>query len=203
MDLSTHDGSLTPSKLLRQWSILAAILLAVGTAIGLGLYREHAGLKSVQQDRLIHQTSVVEENFQQQLLVARRSLDSLRKDLPNLLRQRDITQINQRLTVVSEAQGGIRTILINDVNGTTFASNRKELIGLNFRDGERFQTARNGGDPAVLYISSPFTTPLGTYAVALSLVVVDDQGAFAGVIVAILPSDCCIPYSTHQTCARR
>ncbi|MBS1198182.1 MAG: sensor hybrid histidine kinase [Proteobacteria bacterium] len=189
MNLSTLGSLPNPSKALGQWGILAAFLLVLGAAIGLGLYGDHVDRKSEQQDRLIHQASVIDENFQQQLLVARRSLDSLRRDLPNLLRQRDIAHINQRLTVMCEAQGGIRSILINDVNGTTLASNRKELIGLNFSDGERFQTARKGGDPAVLYISSPFTTPLGTYAVGLSMVVVDEKGAFAGVIVAILPSD--------------
>ena len=84
---------------------------------------------------------------------------------------------------------GVRTLIVTDAEGTISASNQKQLIGLNFREREYFQAARQGLNPVMLYISPPFKSVLGVYAMYVAKVVLDAQGTFDGIVSAALDPD--------------
>jgi two-component system sensor histidine kinase/response regulator len=173
-----------------QWLLLATALLLLGTVIGSSLYSQRQSIDARERERLGTQAIVVEENLASQLLVTSRVLDSFRLDLPDLTKPDDRgAMLARRLQAMSNAMPGVRTIVIMNAAGTAVASNRAELVGRDFSDGERFQVVRRDGNPAMLYVSPPFRTPLGVYAVSAAKMLSDDHGGFAGVILAILDPD--------------
>jgi PAS domain S-box-containing protein len=92
----------------------------------------------------------------------------------------------QRLNILADAMPGIRTINFMDAGGTIRASNRRELIGRNFKDREYFKTPQLHPDPDTLFVSPPFKTSLGVFALILSRVMTGPGGEFAGMITATL-----------------
>jgi len=175
-----------------QWLILGLALLALGGAIGYAITHEHNRIDALEQDRLATQAKVVALNLEQQLVALNRALVGIRNDLPYWKAQKnDKTMANLRLQAMSDAMPGVRTLHITDTEGTVFASNRKELIGLNFRDREYFRAARQGLNQDMLYISPPFKTVLEVYAVNAVKVVLDAQGKFAGIVSSTLDPEYC------------
>src|SRR5476649_689158 len=173
-----------------QWLILGAAALILGSIIGWNVYSEHTRIDAEERARMLTQANVLEQNLRRQLLATNLALDSARNDLPFLKKQEDgKTPVNRRLQAMSDAMLGVRTFLLLDAEGTALASNLEQLIGQNFGGREYFQVARQGGDPAKLYVSPPIQTVLGVYAINIVKVVLDDRGQFAGVILATLAPD--------------
>ena len=172
------------------WLLLGAASLTIGSIVGWNIYSERARIDAEERSRLRTQVDVLEQNLGRQLLATSHALDSTRNDLPFLTKQKDgKALVNRRLQAMSDAMPGVRTLLLLDAEGTGLASNREPLIGQNFGEREYFQVARQGGDPAKLYVSPPFQTVLGVYALNIAKVVLDDRGQFAGVILATLGPD--------------
>jgi len=172
---------------LAQWLWLAVTLLILGSPITLSLYVDHRSIDALERERLTKQAQVIDDNLSQQLLGTSHALASVRADLPFLQVQKDAKAIiNRRLQSMCDAMPGVRTMLIYDAAGMTTASSRSELIGQDFSQRGYFKTARQGHNPAMLYVSEPFTTALGNYSIAVSKVILDERGAFSGLIVAIL-----------------
>ena len=170
-----------------QWLLLAVALLIVGGVIGWNLYADHDFIDAGERDRLAHQARVIDENLGQQLLATSLALDSIRGDLPMVKAEKDGTaRLNHRLQTLSDAMPGVRTLLVLDAEGTVTASNREELLGRNFRTREYFQIVRQSRDPVRLYVSQPYRTVLGVFAMNLVKMLVDDRGEFAGIVTATL-----------------
>ena len=170
-----------------QWQLLAAVLLLVGGGIGAHLYADHGAIDAGERVRLASYGKIVEANLRDQLRSTSNMLKSIRSDLPYLSVQREgVALVNHRLKSMSTVMPGVRTLLMLDATGTVSASNREELIGRNFREREYFRVAQQEGNPAKLYVSPPFKTVLGVFAVNLSMTITDERGAFSGVIVATL-----------------
>jgi PAS domain S-box-containing protein len=171
-----------------QCLFLGAALLLIGSAIGWNLYEERIAIDARERERLATLANVIAENLGRQLLATNSALKSIRADLPLPLKNsRGVNvQLERRLQVMCDVMAGVRTILIMNADGEVIASNRSELIGQNFREAERFSVTRRGGNPDTLYVSPPFRTPLGVYAIGATKVVVGDRGEFEGVIMAIL-----------------
>lgn len=98
---------------------------------------------------------------------------------------------NLHLQAMSDAMLGVRTLHITDAEGTVLASNRNELIGLNFREREYFRAARQGRNPAMLYISPPFKTVIGFFAMNAVKAIIDAQDTFAGIVSSTLDPEYC------------
>ena len=191
--MSSESSPAPPTAALRpglQWLMLALALAMLGALVGFNLQATHQLIETREAGRLKLLVQVIDANFLQQLGLTNRVMASIRNDLPALRKLADgPAQMARRLQTVSDATTGVRTLVILDAQGLVIASNRAELMGQNFSDGERFQRARRGADPAALYVSPPFKTPLGVYALGVSKVVLDGQGRFDGAIVAILDPD--------------
>lgn len=162
--------------------ILGLSLLVIASILGMNSYLKHRDIDAIERDRLTHQVTVVTASLSENLQTANNMLDTIRTELPALQREGDT---NQHLHAMVMAQIAIRSIVIMDVNGYSIASNRQELIGRNFHDSERFKTISQG-DPDVLYISAPFVTVLGNFAICVGKAIKNEQGKFNGYVLAII-----------------
>lgn len=170
-----------------QWLILGLALLVLGGSIGYSIVRERNRIDALERERLTTQAKVVDKNLEHQLVALNQALIGIRNELPYWRahkQERELT--NRRLWAMCEAMPGVRTMIITDSEGTVYASNRPQLIGLNFREREYFKAASQGRNPAMLYVSPPFETILGVYAMNAVRAVLDAQGRFVGIVSATL-----------------
>ena len=183
------DVAAQPSRthFLAEWLIFFTCLLALGSYIAFSLHQDHSRIDARERDRLITLSKVVHDNLARQLHVINSALLGIRTDLPFWREQKNGKEIAfRRLTAMSNAMTGVRTILVLDKEGTATASNRAELIGKDFRQRAYFQTALLKPDPDTFYISMPYTTVLGVFSMNVSRAIVAPDGQFAGIITATL-----------------
>ena len=174
----------------RQWLILGAALLLIGSLIGWNLYANHNAADVREREWLSHQAGIIDQNIRGQLLATNHGLDSIRDDLPFLKKQQDSkVLVNRRLQAMSKIMPGVRTLFVFDADATVTASNREELIGRNFRQRDYYQAARKSGDPAQLSISPPYLTALGAFAMTLVRVIPDERGEVAGMVGVTIDPD--------------
>lgn len=164
----------------KQWLGLGLALATLGTLLAANLYLDHRQAERLEQDRLATQARVIAENMQQQLASADAVLRSVRNETTYWLRDIGLLQ------TITAAMPGVRTLNLMDRDGTILASNRPELIGHNFAGRHYFQVARQNPDINTLYISPPFETALGSYAINASRILVDTEGQFAGLVSVTL-----------------
>lgn len=60
---------------------------------------------------------------------------------------------------------------------------------MNLHETERYKTLSKSADPDMLYVSEPFTIPVGIQAISLGKVILDERGQFNGYVLAILDSE--------------
>ncbi len=170
-----------------QWLVLAGVLLLLGSVVGWNLYSGHQAIDAGERERLATQTNVVDENLERQLTSTKHALDSIRSDLPTLKARKDSkAQLDHQLQVVRDAMFGARAISVFDADGTLIARSPDEFVGQNFSSRGYFQVARQGMNPSTLYVAPPFLAATGDYVLNVSEVLLDDKGAFAGVILVSL-----------------
>lgn len=166
-----------------QWLLLTAASMLVGGGTGAHLYSDHRAIDAGERVRMESYGKIVADNLVHQLRSTSSMAKSIRGDLPHLSAQKEgVTLVNRHLQSMSELIPGVRTLFVLDASSTVTASNREELIGQNFREREYFRIARQGGNPDTLYVSAPFKTVLGVFAVTLATVITDEHGAFSGII---------------------
>ena len=179
-----------PGRQLTPWLLLLLALAVLAAGLGYDRYDAFHKRDAQERQRLVEEASAVRDNLSARLQTSSNALDALRADLPWLLDQPEgLSRLNRRLAALAAATEGVRTLLLVDVNGIALASNRPELIGKNFREQERYQTMSRDANPDRLYVSAPFKTPLGIWAMSLGRVILDDQGRFNGYLLAILDPD--------------
>jgi diguanylate cyclase (GGDEF)-like protein/PAS domain S-box-containing protein len=174
----------------RPWLTIFFTLLGLGGLLGYQVYEDYFETSSQEKERLVSLASAFNVNMGEQLRASSHMLGLLAHMAPELLGEPDgVARLNARMSLLSESVTGIRSILIVNAEGIVVSSNRPELVGLNFSGSERYNTIRNGRDPAKLYVSAPFTTPLGTYTISLGKAIVTTQGEFNGYLLAVLSPD--------------
>jgi two-component system, cell cycle sensor histidine kinase and response regulator CckA len=179
----------TPRRYQFEWLLLGVVLLILGALIGDWLYAEHAQIESLERDRLQVQARVIDENLGRQLEGVNYALASIRDDLLRWNGETMSVAPSNRLTVLSDAMPGVRTLLIANSEGTVLDSNQNQLIGRNFSEREYFKAPREHPDPAMLYVSPPFKTVFGVVVIAVTRAVIGPGGEFAGVVCATLDPD--------------
>jgi PAS domain S-box-containing protein len=169
-----------------EWVLLAAVLLAVGLFLIWSRIVELHAVRAAEAERLAAQVRAIDETLSSQLLGVYNALQSMRERRPHWDAEALQTTAVRRMQALVGAMPGVRTMQILGADGRVLASNREELIGRSFADRRYFQQAHTGGDPRVLYVSPPFRTALGVWALNLSLVLHDAEGAFDGLVTATL-----------------
>jgi PAS domain S-box-containing protein len=171
---------------LHQWLVVGGFLLLIGAALALMLYQDHAGLEAVERDRLATQASVINQNLERRLEAIYKTLEAIRRNRELWVGEAGRHAASRQLQTLGDAMLGVRTLTILDAGGRVIASNRENLIGQDFSERAYFRTARAGGDPAMLYVSPPFTTALGAFAINMVRVMLDANGKFVGIVAATL-----------------
>ena len=166
--------------------ILGAILLGIGAVIALTLSQNHKEIESSQRERLAVQAKIVDEAISNRLEAIYKTLAAIRQDEMGWTSESRRRAASRSLQTLGDAMLGVRTLTILDGKGTVIVSNRPQLIGRDATALSVYRLARGGGDLALMYVSPPGMTPLGTFAINIGRVALDSKGAFAGVVSATL-----------------
>ena len=183
-------GSGRVSRVVLEWVGLGALLLAAAGFVWFELRSSRQAIEAAERDRLEHQARSAEKRLGARLEAASNGLRSLAVEGPALLRQADgVSRMNERMQVMASSMTGIRTLLLVNADGIVVASSRKELIGSDWHEQERYRTIRSRPDASMVYVSPPFLTPLGNWAISIGRAILDGQGAFDGYVLAIIDPD--------------
>ena len=166
---------------------IALLFLGLALLLGLELQDEHEKRERREQERLTSLAAALNVNIGEQLRASSRMLDALSLDIPGLLVEKDGGQrLNRRMHLLTEALIGIRSLVLVNASGEVVSSSRPELLGQQFRGSDNYQTISGSGDTSMLFVSKPFTTPLGAYTVSLGKALVNRRGEFDGYLLAIV-----------------
>ena len=175
-----------PRRQRSQWILTVLLLAALGAAFAYLVYREYEATLSRERASLLTHVRVIDENLGQQLSGANAALTNLSGDMAALIAAGQERQIVNRLTALSDAMPGVRTMLAIDASGKVLAASRAELIGLDLSQRAYFQVSKTHPARDTLYVSEPFKTTLNVLSIDLVKIWTDDKGQFAGVVAATL-----------------
>jgi len=173
-----HFSSLTP-----QWIIHCMGLLIISVVMGGNLVIDRRRLESNEKELLQLQTQVVQKVLDENLA----ALDATLRDIgEHAFDEGSQTDLDHRLSLLTMALSGVRTLTIMDAAGVIRASNRAELLGINASQRDYYRALASSTDPNLLYVSPPSKTSLGTYTIILSKRMTGKNGEFAGIVNAAL-----------------
>ena len=170
-------------KLVAQWLILGIVLLTLGAEIAGDLYKERMRTESREKDRLQALTRVIHDNLAGNLAGVYAVLGDLCAEVS---RRGHEAGRNERLKTLTRAMPGVRTMMIFDAAGIVRAANRPELIGSNFSQRAYFQAVLQRPDALTMYVSPPFRTSLGLFAINVVRMIPGKRGEFSGIVAATL-----------------
>jgi|GEM_PF-2733869 len=140
----------------RQWLALGFLWLLIGIPLAWEAKIERDTIYTQQRALLLSQTKVIDENLQVQLHATDSALNSVRDDFLAVKTQQISTErLNSHMKAMTDAMVGVRTFVVLEADGRVVASNRANLIGLNFIGRDYFQAPLKGADPDVLYVTPP------------------------------------------------
>lgn len=187
---SASPTSTQPSRIdrrhVREWLVLLLLFVLLGCAVAYWLGRAHSANRARERIQLQNQARVIEENLVRQLQGANSALAGVRYDLFYGDGDANAAHLQRRLQVLTDAMPGVRGMVVLNKDGLSVGANRKELIGKDFHARAYFAVPQAQLDYATLYVSPPFLSVLNVYVVALSKAFSNDEGQFAGVILASL-----------------
>ena len=172
-----------------EWLLLGTIMAAVGLFGFWNRFSEYGDLQAEQRQMLAAQALAIDENLSRQLLGAGAALHGVRSDLAVWPGAEVGVRSDRRLTALSDAMPGVRTMLVLDRNGRVLASNRPELKDREFSGREYFRTQRERLDLKRVSLSPPFVSALGVFSMNLTVGVAAADGSFGGVVTATLDPD--------------
>src|SRR3990167_3122690 len=140
-----------------EWGLLALALLLVAALLVWGRVAAHREVLVQERNRLEVQARAIDENLSRQLVGAWRALENVREDRHYLLSNEAADRrASRRLTALSDAMPGVRSIGLVDADGRVRASSRADMVGADFSQRESFLVPRERPDLQRLYLSRPF-----------------------------------------------
>jgi diguanylate cyclase (GGDEF)-like protein/PAS domain S-box-containing protein len=180
------DVQVQSHRLLKPWVALFCVWCLIAMALGLHLLSQREKVGSLERERLHNAAKVIEETLTRQLRGAAAALAGVRYDISQADSNPGQSFAPLRLKVLRDAMPGVRSMVIINSKGVVVGADRKDLVGRDFSDSRSFRVPAAERDPAKLYVSSPFKSPLSGTTISLGKVVRDGSGAFAGVVFATL-----------------
>jgi diguanylate cyclase (GGDEF)-like protein/PAS domain S-box-containing protein len=172
------------------WFAVFAVLLTIGLFLAYFIHNERTLSLERERERLLGQIRVIDANIALQLVGVDAALRNQRP--ATTVSSLDVNRNQERSTtlrVMSDAMPAVRTMLLIDVRGKVVSSNRPETIGFDASQRPYFLTASTNPKSDLLYVSAPFTTSLGAFALNLVKAWTDDKGHLIGVSSATLDPD--------------
>jgi len=173
-------------QLITQWLWLGLAQFILGLMVAFNISLDRNRTEHREKDRLATQARVITENLQHQLASANSVLERVRNESSYWTGKSNDSEENRHLQAIADALTGIRTVNVMDTAGNIKMSNRADLIGRNLAYREYFQTAKAHPDADTLYVSAPFETVLGAFAINIARMKPGPQGEFAGLVTATL-----------------
>ena len=172
----------------REWTQFGSALAMAGLLVGYMLYAERTEIDAQVGDRLKVQARVITENLGRQIEGVDKALTGIRDALPTWDKTQLAQQAGPRLTALSDAMPGVRSIHILDAQGHVLATSRDTTtVGRSFADRELFTAPRDHPERATLYVSPPYKGRREqVFTVNLGHALTDAGGHFAGVVTAAL-----------------
>ena len=169
----------------RPWVGLVTFLGGLGVFLAFNLLQAHERIENAERERLTKQAKVIEVNLTRQLGAINLALESVIAELPDWASRPDGKNAAiRRLQGMEASMPSVRTLLVQDAQGTVTLSSREELLGKNFFQREYFQVHRQSKNRNMFHVSAPFKSVLNVYVVNLTRAIVGRQGEFAGVVSA-------------------
>ena len=166
------------------------MVLVVAGLAGFTIQHAYQHVEQDEGDRLKVQARVVDENLVHQIQGVASALVDVRNDFfsPGGAPP-DHVAVQRRLRALANALPGMRDVFVLDALGSVIASNDESFIGRNFPYRDYFATPRAHPDADLLYVSKPFKTVSGVWAMALTHTLMNEQGEFAGIVSGTLDPD--------------
>ncbi len=180
------DG--THRRYLAQWLVLGVALAILGAYGGYVLLDERQRIDSGERARLVARATIVEKNLGRQLQAINSALEGVRSELP-FWRLNGWSLAARRLSALSEAMTGVRSIQILDASGAVLASSEPGEVQPMLVEREYFEAVRVRPDVETLYLGPPSHAGQGGHSMSLARMVPAVNGAFDGVVAAMLDPD--------------
>ncbi|WP_426088269.1 ATP-binding protein [Janthinobacterium sp. PSPC1-1] len=185
--MSYHTDAAAVRRQWIEWLFLLLGLLLVAAALAYAHLAEAARHDAAERERLGVLTALLAKNIEVDLAATNLVLDGVIRDYLGAGAAADSGRaLPRRLAALVDAMPGVRTMLVIDAKGKPIATNIAELADQDFSHRGYFLTARDAPDARMLYISAPFHSFKGDLVITASRMVQDQQGRFAGVVVATL-----------------
>lgn len=185
--MSYHTDAAAVRRQWIEWLFLLLGLLLVAAALAYAHVAEAARHDAAERERLGVLTALLAKNIEVDLAATNLVLGGVIRDYLGTGAAADAGRaLPRRLAALVDAMPGVRTMLVIDAKGKPIATNIAELADQDFSRRAYFQTARDAPDARMLYISAPFHSFKGDLVITASRMVQDQQGRFAGVVVATL-----------------
>lgn len=170
-----------------EWLFLLLGLLLVAAALAYAHLAEAARHDAAERERLSVLTALLAKNIEVDLAATNLVLGGVIRDYLGAGAAADAGQaLPRRLAALVDAMPGVRTMLVIDAKGKPIATNIPELADQDFSHRGYFQTVRDAPDARMLYISAPFLSYKSDLVITAARMVQDQQGRFAGVVLATL-----------------
>ncbi|MBF0632526.1 MAG: PAS domain S-box protein [Magnetococcales bacterium] len=164
-----------------QWVGLGIFLAILAIGIVTNIFFQLYHKEKREEERLSVMTNIISKNLAWRFESARLGLLKLR-NTTSWQNPAERESTNQNLQLMLDLVKGGRTLNLLNKAGDILISNRSELIGKNFAYREYFKTPQTHPQPDTLYLSSPFMTSLGVFALNLSMIITDGRGGFNGLV---------------------
>ena len=174
---------------LRQWLIISLVLGLFTLIVVYDLHHERQVIEAGTAERLQSDARIIDDNLSSQLDTANTVLRDIIRDIP--VWQRDSNGgvgAMRRLTAMANILPGIRSLSIADSKGIIQVSNLEMLLKRDVSGRSYFDKAKRANEIETLYVSAPFHSFTGNFVITLTRSYTDDQGNFAGIVVASLDS---------------
>jgi PAS domain S-box-containing protein len=171
----------------QQWAMLLLGLVLVAATLAAALQERRAEIGADHELRLRQQLRLLDQQLTRQINAVDAGLQGVLADLPAWTSRGDWASVGLRLKALDNAVTGTRTIILLDASGRVVASSRPELLGVDASARPFFQAMRRVHDPGGrLFVSAPYRTQLGVWAINASRAVIGADGRFAGAVTATL-----------------
>lgn len=177
------------SRTATEWGAYGLCVTALLVGLFLHWRVDEAAAQGTLQERLQADAALLNTLVSDKIHAMDAALDAIREsrfwrsEMPL-----DDPQVQGRLASLASAMDGVRSIIIVDARGLGVASNRAELVGVDYSASARecFEALRERGDASFLCVSPPSVTPLATYTFAVSKRITGKSGGFEGVVICVV-----------------
>lgn len=164
-----------------EWILLISSLILMAVFLSYLLLLEKDRIVLEEKRRLATQSKIINDNVSVQLYSANEILKNIKSRLEseNLV---NLKAIEDDLGIFKKIFPMFGTFIITNKNGDIIASSAKKDKNKNIKNLNYFKMVENAQSVNTLYISKPYKMALNLWTISLSLMLVDKNGEFNGIV---------------------